>query len=263
MEHIEGEPVDTEVEDVEIEPVAGQDNDVEDSEEVEETDEDETEDLEGDDDDETGDDDRDDEGLGQRAQKRIQKLIAEKKEAQAKFDAVQKELEAAKKLSGDDGKAMLRAAETSGILPGLMSRDEAEAFEELETLPRRIENYEDWLDDHESHDTLMMGETEMTYGDVKKRLRKLRGQYEDLKAEYGERRKELKAKVREIFETGVAALKAGWKPGEKVKTEKKKIETRPKANSPKPKREGGGSYEDMDVSNDADLEEYFARRRRK
>lgn len=262
MANIEGEPVDTEVEEVETEPVADQ-NDVEDAEEVEETDEEETDESEGDDDEEAGDDEEDDEGLGQRAQKRIKKLIAEKKEATAKFEAVQKELEDAKKLSGDDGKAMLRAAEVSGILPGLMSRDEAEAFEDLETLPRRIENYEDWLDDHESHETLMMGETEMSYGDVKKRLRKLRSQYEDLKSEYGERRKELKAKVREIFETGVAALKAGWKPGEKVKTEKKKLETRPKATSPKPKHDGRGSYEDMDINSDADLEEYFARRRRK
>jgi len=156
--------------------------------------------------------DEDDKDLGNRAQKRIKRLIAERKEAQAKQAAAEKMLEEARKLSGDDGKAMLAAAEESGILPSLMTKAEADAFKSLADYPQVIESYEDWLDDHGSDETLTLGGKEMSYGEVKKRVRRLKSELEELKDQYGSRKKELQKKVRTIFELGLEAYKKGAKP---------------------------------------------------
>ena len=203
--------------------------------------------------------------FGKGAQKRIKGLLGENKSLKAAIDSMKGELENAKKLAGDDGRAMLSAAEKAGILPGLMSRDEAEAFQSLEELPNIIGSYQDWLDDHERDDTLTVGEKTMSYGDVRKRVRKLAERLDGLKETYGDRRKELRAKVKEIFETGVAALKEGWKPGAKAPEPKKgkKIETKPKAKAGLTHTRKAVEN-DIEVENEDDLEAYImADRRRK
>ena len=220
------------------------------------------------DDDAEDDDSDDDEELGARAQKRINKLIAQRKDAEARVKTLEAQLADAKKLSGDDGKAIMKAAESSGILPGLMTKAEAEAFTEMDRYRAVIANYEQWLDNHDPDDELEIdnGKT-MSYAKVERRVRKLQGELGDLKDEYGPRRKELLKKVREILEAGVEALKAGKKPAEKKpkKTERKDESTKqkPKANAPRPKRGTGKDIEDMDVENDDDLENYITAMRRK
>ena len=248
----------------------------EDPEDTDDDDDDDPEDPEDPEDDEegdTGDDDDDsdddDEELGARAQKRINKLIAQRKDAETRVKTLEQQLADARKLSGDDGKAIMKAAEASGILPGLMTKDEADAFVEMDRYRKVIANYEQWLDNHDPDDEFEIddGKT-MSYAKVERRVRKLQGELGDLKDEYGPRRKELLKKVREIFEAGVEALKAGKKkPGEKKpkKTERKDDSTKqkPRANGPKPKRETGKNLEDMDVENDDDLEAYISAMRRK
>ena len=205
------------------------DEEEEDSEDDDE-DDDDPEDDEGDDDPEddeeeedSEEDDEGDENLGKGAQKRIRKLNERMKAAEGRARELERDLEEARKLSGDDGRALISAAEATGILPGLMTKDEAKAFQDMADIPGVLESYQDWLDEHERDDELDIGGTTMSYGDVKKRVRKLRATLEDLKDRYGDRRKELTAKVRSIFETGLAAQKAGWKPGEKKTPAKKKV----------------------------------------
>ena len=140
---------------------------------------------------------------------------------------LQKELENAQKLSGDDGKAILAAASRTGILPGLMTKDEAEAFEAMSRYPAVIDHYRDWLDEHDTEDTYGEGDHAMTYGQVRKRVRKLAEELDDLKDQYGERRKELKGKVKRIFELGMEAYRKGaGKPDEK-KPKAKKVQKKP------------------------------------
>ena len=217
-----------------------------------------------DEDDDPGDDEDDDEEdsekAGKGAAKRIRQLVA-------KTNSLKEELAEAKKLSGDDGKAILSAAEASGILPGLMTRDEAVAFRDMTDIPGIIERYQDWLDDHTQDDELQLdGDTTMSYGEVKKRVRKLRATLDDLKDRYGERRKELTGKVREIFETGMAAIKAGWKPDGK-KPAKKKGKKPPKDEKPgKGPREvrRHGRELDIEVEDEDSLENWIqAENRRK
>ena len=218
----EGEEVDVETEDGEAEEET--EEEAEEDLEDEETEDDTEEDHEGEDEDEG------DEQLGKRAQKRIGKLVKERNSANAEVKRLQKELENAQKLSGDDGKAILAAASRTGILPGLMTKDEAEAFTSMSRYPRVIENYQDWLDDHENGDEYVSGDTTMSYGQVKKRVRQLTAELDELKDEYGGRQKELRQKVRKIFELGMKAYRKGEGAGDEGKKDpKKKVKQKPSA----------------------------------
>ena len=257
---------------VDVDDEGGGDNDdIDDTENQDDDDEEaDDDDLENQDDDE-GDDDDDDEGdkdLGKGAQKRIRQLNERMKAAEGHAKDLEKQLEEAKKLSGDDGRALLAAAEATGILPGLMTKDEAKAFQDIAEIPQVIERYQDWLDENERDAELELGNgSTMSYGDVKKRVRKLRAQLEDLKDRYGDRRKELTAKVRGIFETGLAAMKAGWKPDGK-KTPKKKTkkalkEDRAEGIRPSLAKKGRSRVEDIEVEDEDSLEAYMAAENRR
>ena len=222
-----------------------------------------------DDDDESpaDDDDDDDPDDDDGANKRIRQLNEKKNAAEARCKDLEKQLDEAKKLSGDDGRALLAAAEASGILPGLMTKAEAEAFQDMHDLPYQIEQYRDWLDDHDKEDELELGNDKtMRYGDVKKRVRKLEAQLDDLKDRYGSRRRELQQKVREIFELGVSAQKAGWKPDAPKKTAQtrtKKSKTTPDRATVRPTRTSHAKADEMDVDDGDSLESFFMENRRK
>ena len=209
----------------------GDDDDAGDDDPDDEDGDDDADDDAGDDDPEEGEDeDEGDEQLGKRAQKRIGKLVKERNSANAEVKRLQKELENAQKLSGDDGKAILAAASRTGILPGLMTKDEAEAFTQMSRYPRVIENYQDWLDEHENGDEYVSGDTTMSYGQVKKRVRQLTAELDELKDEYGGRQKELRQKVRKIFELGMKAYRKGEGAGDEGKKDpKKKAKHKPSA----------------------------------
>lgn len=229
--------------------------DIDDNDNLDDIDDDDDDDDTVDDDD---DDDDDDGDLGRGAQKRIRGLNEQVK-------ALKQELETAKKLSGDDGKAILAAAEASGILPGLMTKEEADAFGKLQQIPNVIENYRDWLDDHGQDDELDIGNGEtMTYGQVKKRVRQLESQLDDLKDKYGERRKELHTQVRNIFELGLKAVKAGWKgEGEKTNRKtKKKIDDRPTSTA-RPKPKAARNLDDFDTTDEESFENFIIAENRK
>ena len=218
-----------EVEEVDVE-AEGDEAEEETEEEAEEDLEDEETEVETEEDHEGEDEDEGDEQLGKRAQKRIGKLVKERNSANAEVKRLQKELENAQKLSGDDGKAILAAASRTGILPGLMTKDEADAFTQMSRYPRVIENYQDWLDEHENGDEYVSGDTTMSYGQVKKRVRQLTAELDELKDEYGGRQKELRQKVRKIFELGMKAYRKGEGAGDEGKKDpKKKVKQKPSA----------------------------------
>ena len=187
----------------------------EDEEESEEEDDEESEEEEDDGDDEDDDEDEEDEdddededlkGVGERAKKRIGKLTGEVKD-------LKRELEEARKLTGDDGRAILAAAETAGILPQLMSADEAKGIKELDS-KTSAKKYLKKL--------LRSDDDEFEIGGETRSRRWVQGELDDLEEEigelrerYGAKRRELAEKSKRIFELGMVAQKAGWKPGEK------------------------------------------------
>jgi hypothetical protein len=232
------------------------DDDEEEEDSDDDSDDDEDEDPDGDGEDDEDDDDSDgDSGKG--AQKRIRQLNERKNAAEERVKTLEKELDEAKKLSGDDGRAILAAAEASGILPSLMTKAEAEAFQDMADLPQVIEMYRDWLDEHGSEDELDIGGGRtMSYGAVRKRVRKLEAQLDDLKDRYGDRRRELQKKVRGIFELGLKAQEAGWSPDSKKKpakkTERKKLHDKP-VGKKKPAAKSGKKENWGDIGDEKDF----------
>ncbi len=237
-------------------PEDNEDEDPEDDDDEDEDDPDDDEDEDpNDDEDEDDPDDGDDSGKG--ANKRIRQLNEKKNAAEERVKTLEKELDEAKKLSGDDGRAILAAAEASGILPGLMTKAEAEAFQDMADLPQVIEKYRDWLDEHNSEDELDIGgDRTMSYGAVRKRVRKLEAQLDDLKDRYGDRRRELQKKVRGIFELGLKAQEAGWSPDSKKKpakkAERKKLHDKP-VGKKKPAAKSGKKANWGDIGDEKDF----------
>lgn len=232
------------------------------NEEPEETEE-EVEDPETatDDEEDTGDDEDEDDELeeGKGANARIRKLVQEKKELQDK-------LKEAQTLAGDDGKAILRAAEVTGILPGLMSKEEAGAFTQMDQLPGVIKAYKRWARVHDKGDEYETGKGEsMTYAEVLERIDELEEIQEKLKGKFGQRRAELEAEVKEIYTLGLKAKKQGWKPdGGTPKGKKPKPGDAPNRSRTKPPANAERT-EDVEVEEPDDLDQYLiaARRRKK
>ena len=181
-------------------------------------DNDEQVDEDNSDEDDEEDDDEEDEGedgdLGQKAQTRIKKLVGRAKDAERRVKELEAELEDAKKLGGDDAETFIAAAKSAGVLPSLMSKDLAQAIERREENHGLIAFYENWLDD-EDNEELEVGDRTLTRKQVRARLRELRDENDRIERRCGEQEKSLQKKVRDIFELGRLAMKAGWKPGKK------------------------------------------------
>ena len=188
----------------------------EDEEESEEDEDEESEDGDEDGDDEDADEDEDDDGddeddgqkgVGERAKRRIGKLTGEVKD-------LKRELEEARKLTGDDGRAILAAAETAGILPQLMSADEAKGIKELDSKTSARKYLKKLL--RSDDDEFEIGGETRSRRWVQGELDDLDEEIGELRERYGAKRRELAEKSKRIFELGMAAQKAGWKPGEKT-----------------------------------------------
>lgn len=183
--------------------------------EVVDSDEQDPEDnSEGDDDADDEEDDGEDGDLGQKAQTRIKKLVGRAKDAERRVKELEAELEDAKKLGGDDAETFIAAAKSAGVLPSLMSKDLAQAIERRDENHGLIDFYENWLDD-EDNEELEVGDRTLTRKQVRLRLRELRDETRKIERRCGEQEKSLQKKVRDIFELGRQAMKAGWKPGAK------------------------------------------------
>jgi len=183
--------------------------------EVVDTDEQDPEDNSDEDDDEDGEeDDGEDSTFGKRAQKRIRQLIGRAKDAERRAKELEGELDDAKKLGGDDAETFIAAAKSAGVLPSLMTKDLAQAIERRDENRGLIAYYENWLDD-EDNEELEVGDRTLTRKQVRARIRELRDDNERIDRRHGSEEKSLQQKVRDIFELGRQAMKAGWKPGAK------------------------------------------------
>ena len=183
--------------------------------EVVDTDEQDGEDNSDDDDEEGDEEDEGEDGdHATRAQRRIKKLIGRAKDAERRVKELEGELEDAKKLGGDDAETFIAAAKSAGVLPSLMGKDLAQAIERREENRQLTAFYENWLDD-EDNEELEVGDRTLTRKQVRARLRELRDENDRIERRCGEQEKSLQKKVREIFELGRQAMKAGWKPGKK------------------------------------------------
>jgi len=205
------ETVDTDAVDTETGDMDADDTETGDMDETVDT---ETEDTETDDT-ETGDTDADEAGdadeadgrkgeLGRRAQRRIGQLTG-------KVRDLERQLGEARALAGDDGRALIAAAESAGVLPGLMSRDEAKGFAELDSKTGIAKYLRKLL--RSDDDEFEIGGQTRSRRWVEGELDDINDELAELRERYGARRTELAAKTRRVLELGMAALKEGWQPG--------------------------------------------------
>ena len=202
---------DTETEDTETEDTETGDTETEDTETDEAGDTDESGDTDEGDEAEDGADGRKAE-LGKRAQRRIGQLTGKVKD-------LERQLDEARALAGDDGRALIAAAESAGVLPGLMSRDEAKGFAELDSKTSVAKYLRKLLrsDDDEFEIDGRMRSRRWVEGE----LDDINDELAELRERYGARRAELAGKTRKVLELGMAALKEGWQPGKGVARTKK------------------------------------------
>lgn len=240
VDDVEQVEVDEEVEETdEAEETDGEEEP--DEEEAEEAD-DESEEAEGDESEE--DDAERDQELGKRAQKRIGKLTGKVKD-------LERRLEEAQKLSGDDGAAVLAAAETAGVLPSLLSTEDAKGLKALDAKVAALSFVKQQL--RTDNDEFDIGGKTYTRRQLEGEREDLADEVADLKAKYGSKRTELQKQTREIIELGLKAKKAGWtgeaskrKPAKPVK---KQLNDKPSPGNRRPTRSGGEiKYEDVEDS---------------
>lgn len=150
--------------------------------------------------------------LGKRAQRRIGQLTGKVKD-------LERQLGEARALAGDDGRALIAAAESAGVLPGLMSRDEAKGFAELDS-KTSVAKYLRKLLRSDDDEFEIDGRTRSRRW-VEGELDDINDELAELRERYGARRAELAGKTRKVLELGMAALKEGWQPGKGVARTKK------------------------------------------
>lgn len=151
------------------------------------------------------------------AVKRIGKLTAKRHEAETaqtlaekERDAYKAEAETVKAKYGD--RDILAAARRTGILPELLSTEEAKTLTRADDLQKNIEGLEQALDDYpEGYEA--DGKT-VTPQQMRSWLRAARNEFRDISDDAGTLRKAKAETVRELIRLGKEAKAAGWKPGD-------------------------------------------------
>ncbi len=229
-------------------------------------------DPDGDDDPGGGSQEDDKPDGGSRAQQRIKALTAKRKEAEEKLAESQKELSELKERFGDAAPDLfIKAAEKTGVLPSLVSKADAKGLTDLADAEAQVRAFRSLLRNNPDSTEFTLGEKEVSRGAVQARLDEWLEKAEDLKEKFGSARKTLQDRAKRVFELGLQAEKAGWKPGQKAaktdedpdagKKEKKgnppKAPSNPSSERKPPKSRNGGGIDPASVSDAETLANYF------
>lgn len=228
----------------------------EDSEDEDEESEEEDEDSEEEDEEESEEEDKG--KLSQRTQKRIKKLLGDNKD-------LKRQLEEAQKLQGDDGKAILSVAKKAGIFPRLMTKELAEKIEKYESKRDALVYIQEQLDDEEATE-FEIGSKTYDRKELKREMRRLQEEVEDLEEDAKSAKSKAVKETKELIELGLAAKKAGWKPGEKgekSKSKKSHKHEKPKSGKIRSDKKGKGRINFDEVDSDEDLEAMIMAQNRK
>lgn len=231
-------------------------DEVEESEADEESEGDEDEESEADEDEESESEEDDlDEQLGQRAQKRIKKLNARAKDAERRVKELESELEEARKLGGDSGEVYAAAIEKAGLLPRLVTKDLAEGLKKIDQKKSALGYFGTLLDSDE--DEFEIGGKTYSRRQIERKERALNDEVRELESKFGGKRDKMQAEIRSLFELGLAAQKAGWKPGKKAKETKPVTKDKPgsrKIRKPDKKAERSRSLDEINSDDDLEAE---------
>lgn len=157
------------------------------------------------------------------AVKRIGKLTAKRHEAETAREAAERErdeykAQAEKATAKYGDRDILEAARRTGILPELMSGDEAKTLTRADQLETNIDRLEQAVIDYPEGYEDENGKT-VTPQQLNTWLRSARKELKEIGDDAAALRKAKATEFRELIKLGRDAKRAGWKPGEKPKTE--------------------------------------------
>lgn len=146
--------------------------------------------------------------------KRIAALTAKRKAAETERDALKKERdELAERAARLGDPAAVRAAEAAGVLPELVGKGDAERIARYQESERSAEVFGDWLEDHaDAEDTLAIAGQSYTREQVREFKRAHQRRLKEL-SDVPAVISKLRGDTAEVLRLGMAARKAGWKPG--------------------------------------------------
>ena len=189
--------------------------------------EDEPEDPE--DDEEEGDGD-----LPQGVRKRLAKVTAKRRRAEARAKAAEEE--AARLRDRAEDPALYRAlAERHGILPDLIGARDAKALRDLDDATRSAEALQDLLEEMEDNgesETEVAGKT-VTRAQLRKSIREHRRRADDLRERCGDLGQRLRRRTLALIKLGLAAEKTQGKRQAKAPAAKASATDRPRQERPR------------------------------
>lgn len=152
--------------------------------------------------------------------RRIGKEVRRRKEAEEKLRAREDELNALReRTDGEDSEVVIEAARTAGVMPDVIGKTTARGLQELSRARFWAEKLSDALDDSDGEDSVSIDGQEFDRKEVRAKARAWKREAARLEHRYGDVERKAKSQAMEIWRLGLAAKKAGWKPGQKPNVE--------------------------------------------
>lgn len=149
--------------------------------------------------------------------KRVGKEVGKRKSAEERAERAEVELkELRARADADDAEAVIAAAQEAGVMPELLGPGEAKGMADLSHARTNIRMLGDALEDQEG-DEIVLGGKRYARADVKASLREWKDRISPLERRFGGAEQKAREKGLAIWKLGLAASRAGWKPGEKPK----------------------------------------------
>lgn len=146
--------------------------------------------------------------------KRIGKEVGKRKEAEEKAQRAQAEADVLKKrFDGDNSRMMLDIAKKHGVLPELLSKEDAAGLSQLEDANANVDVLDSLLDDEKAEEFTIDGK-QFSRKEVRGMLRDWRTKRQQLSDRYGDVSRTAAKTMQEVIALGMKAKAAGW-TGEK------------------------------------------------
>ena len=144
--------------------------------------------------------------------RRIAKLTAARKDAESRAEKAEAELATLKGSAMSDAQAAAMA-EKAGVLPELVSADEARRIAAWRNAKANDKYLSDWLEDNDGDAELEVGGKSYPRSEVRRMRRQWREQLDDMGDAPEKAMRRASDELRELLKLGREARKAGWKPG--------------------------------------------------
>lgn len=148
-----------------------------------------------------------------------------RKEAEAKLAEAEAERNELKTRYGDaDGDTVLKAAREAGVMPEMMTADEAQGVTKMENAKQNSRYFTRMLRNDTESAEFDVGGKKLTRREVGNMANDWEDEAERLERKYGPVKAKAAAAAKEVWKLGLAAKKQGWMPGKKDEGKRLKAE---------------------------------------